>query len=89
MSESASGASTPAGYDDQLRAILAARDWEALREFTRARNEVPEDVYDQPQHFWEVLLHKLTCSRFDLVGLHADSRAWLAERGYSPDMGGY
>jgi hypothetical protein len=79
----------PADYDAQLRAVLTARDWEGLRDFTRARNEVPEDVFDQPQHFWDVLLHKLTCSRFDLVDLHAESRAWLAERGYTTDLGGY
>jgi hypothetical protein len=76
-------------YDARLRAVLAARDWEGLREFTRERNEVPGDVYDQPQHFWEVLLHKLTCSRIDLVGLHDESRAWLAEREYTTDLGGY
>ena len=62
---------------------------DGLREFTRERNEVPGDVYDQPQHFWEVLLHKLTCSRIDLVGLHDESRAWLAEREYTTDLGGY
>jgi hypothetical protein len=79
----------PSDYDADLRAILGGRDWEGLREFTRARNEVSEDVYAQPQHFWEVLLHKLTCSRFDLLELHADSREWLAARGYSADLGGY
>jgi hypothetical protein len=76
-------------YDDRLRAILAARDWEGLREFSRAQNEIPDDVYAQGQHFWEVLVHKLTVSRIDLLGLHDASRAWLAERGYTPDLGGY
>jgi hypothetical protein len=83
------GGSTPSDYDAELRALLSARDWQGLREFTRARNEVTEDVYAQPQHFWEVLLHKLTCSRLDLLGLHPESREWLAERGYSTDLGGY
>ena len=80
---------TEADYDARLRGVLIARDWAGLREFARERNEVPEDVYAQPQHFWEVLLHKLTCSRFDLVGLHEESRAWLAEREYTTDLGGY
>jgi hypothetical protein len=76
-------------YDDRLRSILAARDWEGLREFSRANNEVPDDVYAQDQHFWEVLVHKLTLNRIDLLGLHDASRAWLAERGYTADLGGY
>jgi hypothetical protein len=78
-----------AEYEDRLRTLLAARDWEALRDFTRDYNEVPDDVYAQPQHFWEVMLHKLTCSRIDLLGLHDDSRAWLARHGYTPDLGGF
>ncbi len=82
------GAPTPA-YEHRLRSLLAARDWEALREFTREQNEVPDDVYAQPQHFWEVMLHKLTCSRIDLLGLHEDSRAWLERHGYTPDLGGF
>ncbi len=81
-------APTPA-YEAQLRDILARRDWEALREFTREQNQITDDVYAQDQHFWEVLLHKLTCSRIDLLGLHDESRAWLAARGYTPDIGGY
>jgi hypothetical protein len=76
-------------YESELRDILAARDWEKLRDFSRAHNEIPDDVFAQPQHFWEVMLHKLTCGRIDLLGLHEDSRAWLAERGYTPDLGGY
>jgi hypothetical protein len=76
-------------YEDKLRAILAQRDWEGLREFTRAQNEVPDDVYGQDQHFWEVLIHKLTVNRFDLLGLHDESRAWLEARGYTTDLGGY
>jgi len=78
-----------ADYESELRAILAARDWQALRAFSRDRNQIPDDVYAQPQHFWEVMLHKLTCSRIDLLGLHEDSRRWLAEREYTPDLGGY
>ncbi len=44
-----------------------SRDWEALREFSREHNEIPDDVYAQPRHFWEVMLHKMTCSRIDLL----------------------
>ena len=76
-------------YEAALRDLLARRDWEALREFTRAHNQIPDDVYQQERHFWEVLLHKLTCNRLDLLGLHDESRAWLKERGYSTDLGGF
>ncbi len=76
-------------YDGELRDILARRDWEDLREFTRVHNQVPDDVYGKDQHFWEVMLHKLTCSRIDTLGLHDQSRKWLAEHGYSADLGGY
>jgi hypothetical protein len=75
-------------YDAELRTLLAKRDWGALREFTRKHNQIPDDVYGQDRHFWEVLVHKLTCSRIDLLGLHDDSRAWLKERGYTTDIGG-
>ncbi len=78
-----------AAYESELRAILAARDWERLRDFSRANNEIPDDVFAQPQHFWEVMLHKLTCGRIDLLGLHEDSRRWLEARGYTTDIGGY
>jgi len=83
------GSAPPAEYENELRAILAARDWERLREFSRERNAVPDDVYAQPQHFWEVMLHKLTCNRIDLLGLHDESRAWLARNGYTTDLGDY
>jgi hypothetical protein len=76
-------------YESRLREILAARDWEALREFSREYNQIPDDVYAQDRHFWEVMLHKLTCTRIDLLGLHDDSRGWLRERGYTTDVGGY
>ena len=76
-------------YEDALRTILAARDWEALREHSREQNQIPDDVYNQGQHFWEVLLHKLTCNRIDLLGLHDSSRAWLEKNGYSTDLGGF
>jgi len=76
-------------YEDELRTVLARRDWEALREFSARRNEIPADVYAQDQHFWEVLLHKLTVNRFDLLGYHSESRAWLAAHGYTTDLGGY
>jgi len=86
---SAGGASPAPDYESELRDILAARDWERLRDFSRDRNAIPDDVYAQPQHFWEVMLHKLTCGRLDLLGLHDDSRRWLDERGYTTDLGGY
>ncbi|HEY0798903.1 MAG TPA: hypothetical protein VGD50_07110 [Candidatus Baltobacteraceae bacterium] len=80
---------TPADYDAKLSAILASGNWQALRDFTRAHNEVPDDVYAMDEHFWEVILHKLVCNRVDLLGSHEASRAWLTERGYTPDLGGY
>jgi hypothetical protein len=76
-------------YEDELRTVLTGRDWIALREFSRKHNAIPDDVYNQDQHFWEVLLHKLVCSRIDLLGRHDESRAWLSERGYTTDLGGY
>mgnify|MGYP001289390311 CR=1 FL=1 len=76
-------------YEGRLREILMRRDWAGLREFTRTENQVPDDVYEQPQHFWEVLLHKLTCSKLELVGLHGESRQWLETHGYSSDLGGF
>jgi hypothetical protein len=76
-------------YDVVLSGVLASRDWEALRTFSHEHNEIPGDVYGMGQHFWEVLLHKLTCSRLDLLGLHEESRVWLRERGYTSDLGGY
>ncbi len=82
------GGPSPA-YEQQLRDLLAARDWEALREFSRVHNAIPDDVYAQPQHFWEVMLHKMTCNRIDLLGLHDDSRTWLERGGYTTDLGGY
>lgn len=76
-------------YDGELRDVLSRRDWQGLREFSRVHNQIPDDVYQKDEHFWEVLLHKLTCSRIDLLGLHDESRAWLDERGYTTDIGGY
>ena len=76
-------------YESRLRRILVDRDWEALREFARIENQVPDDVYEKDQHFWEVLLHKLICSRLDLLAEHEAAREWLTERGYSSDLGGY
>ena len=76
-------------YESQLRDLLSRRDWEALRDFSRAQNEIPDDIYAQGQHFWMVLVHKLTCNRIDLLGLHDESRAWLTEHGYTMDLGGY
>ena len=76
-------------YESRLRAILQARDWEALREFTREENQVPDEVYAKDRHFWEVMLRKLICSRIDMLGEHAEARAWLEREGYSTDIGGY
>ncbi len=40
-----------AAYELRLRQILSARDWEGLREFSRAENQLPDDVYAQDSHF--------------------------------------
>jgi hypothetical protein len=76
-------------YEDALRDLLARNDWQALREHSRTHNQIPDDVYNQDQHFWEVLMHKLICNRIDLLGKHDASRAWLEEHGYSMDLGGF
>ena len=76
-------------YEDALRELLRKRDWSALREFSRTHNQIPDDIYNQDQHFWEVLMHKLITSRIDLLGQHDESRAWLEQHGYSTDLGGY
>ncbi len=76
-------------YDAELREILGRRDWQALREFSRAHNAIPDEIYAKDQHFWEVLVHKLTCNRIDTLGLHDESRNWLERHGYSTDLGGY
>lgn len=81
-------AAPPPEYDERLRVILSARDWEALREFSREHNQIPDDIYEKERHFWEVLMHKLICNRIDTLALHEESRAWLAQRGYSTDIGG-
>ncbi len=82
------GAPSPQ-YEARLRKILADRDWAALREFTRAENEIPDDVYAKDQHFWEVMLHKIICNRIDMLTDHAQAQAWLSERGYTTDIGGF
>lgn len=76
-------------YDSRLRAILAERDWEALREFAREQNQIPDEIYAKDQHFWEVMLHKIICNRIDMLSDHAQARAWLEREGYSVDIGGY
>jgi len=78
-----------ADYEARLRSILAARDWQALREFARAENQISDEIYDKDQHFWEVMLHKLICNRIDMLADHPAARAWLADRGYSMDIGGF
>lgn len=76
-------------YEERLKAILERQDWEEVREFARAENQVPDDVYQKDRHFWEVLMHKLICNRFDMVARHEASRAWLDANGYTGDLGGY
>lgn len=76
-------------YEARLRTILEQHDWEALRDFSREQNQIPDEVYNQDSHFWEVLLHKLICNRIDTLALHEGSRTWLAEHGYTTDLGGY
>jgi len=76
-------------YDARLCDILSRGDWAALREFARTESQVPDDVYAKDQHFWEVMLHKIICNRIDMLAAHATSRAWLDERGYTTDIGGY
>lgn len=76
-------------YESRLRALLDSGDWSGLREFARAENQIPDEVYEKDQHFWEVMMHKLICNRLDMLSKHESSRAWLAERGYSTDIGGY
>ena len=76
-------------YEARLRKILADRDWQSLREFAKIENQVPDEVYEKDQHFWEVLLNKLICNRLDMLAEHETARSWLAERGYSTDLGGY
>jgi hypothetical protein len=78
-----------AEYETRLREILEKQDWQALREFTREHNEIPDDIYEKDDHFWEVLMHKLICNRIDTMPMHARSMAWLAEHGYTTDLGGY
>lgn len=73
----------------RLRSVLEAHDWQGLREFTREQNQIPDEIYEKDEHFWEVLMHKLICNRMDLMQLHGESRKWLADKGYSTDLGGY
>lgn len=76
-------------YDARLRDILVSGDYVGLREFARTQNQVPDEIYAKDDHFWQVLLHKLICSRLDTLGLHEASRSWLSQRGYSTDLGGF
>jgi hypothetical protein len=76
-------------YEARLRELLHAHDWEGLREFTREHNQIPDEIYNNDRHFWEVLMHKLICNRIDTLALHEESGKWLAEHGYTADLGGY
>ena len=75
-------------YEARLRTILNDRDWQALREFSREQNQIPDDIYGKDQHFWEVLMHKLICNRLDTLAQHEESRKWLEANGYTADLGG-
>lgn len=77
-----------AEYEARLRAILHDGDWQALRDFSREQNQIPDDIYNKDEHFWEVLMHKLICNRIDTLALHETSRKWLEEHGYTADLGG-
>jgi hypothetical protein len=76
-------------YEARLRAVLDGGDWKALRDFTRSENQIPDDIYEKDEHFWEVLMHKLICNRLDMLAKHETSKAWLAQRGYTGDIAGY
>ncbi len=76
-------------YEARLRKILAERDWSTLREFSRAENQIPDEVYEKDRPFWEVLLHKIICNRIDMLSQHESAQKWLTERGYTTDLGGY
>ena len=76
-------------YESRLRAILDDNDWAALREFAHKENQLPDEIYQKDQHFWEVMMHKIICNRLDMLARHETSRAWLAERGYTTDIGGF
>jgi hypothetical protein len=76
-------------YDARLRKILSERDWQGLREFARTENQVPDEIYAKDQEFWEVMLHKIICNRIDMFKEHPQARAWLTERGYTTDPGGF
>jgi hypothetical protein len=82
------GAPSP-DYEARLRKILTERDWQGLREFARTENQVPDEIYAKDQHFWEVMVHKLICNRIDMRSEHEGARAWLTERGYTTDLGGF
>ncbi len=53
------------------------------------RTKSPTTSTTKDEHFWEVLMHKLICNRLDMLAQHETSRAWLAQRGYTPDIAGY
>lgn len=76
-------------YEARLRDILDREDWEGLREFSRVENQIPDDVYAQEQHFWEVLMHKIICNRPDMLAAHVSSREWLERNGYTTDIADY
>lgn len=83
----------PPEYDAELRDVLTRRDAAGLRALMQKYNDVfriPDEIFvEQDSHWWDVLVHKLTCSRPDLFAQHRESTEWLTSRGYSTDLGGY
>lgn len=81
-------ASPSPDYEARLRGVLQNEDWQALREFSREQNQIPDDIYNKDEHFWQVLMHKLICNRVDTLAQHGSSRKWLEANGYTTDLGG-
>lgn len=82
------GAPAP-DYDARLIAVLEREDWEALRDFARAENQVPDDLHAGDRHFWEVMMHKLICNRVEAAAQRERSQQWLESHGYTADLAGY
>lgn len=81
-------ASPSPDYEARLRTVLQNEDWQQLREFSREQNQIPDDIYNKDEHFWQVLMHKLICNRVDTLAQHESSRKWLEANGYTADLGG-
>ena len=74
-------------YTEQLGVVLARRDPEALRAFLTASarrfgDESQEaQITQQSADALEMLMHRMILSRPDLAAHHAESQAWLEQRG--------